>query len=169
MKRPRMVLLLLYVAAIVQLGWIGSHLPDTVATHFDGAGHPDGTMTRGGMIGFQLMMLAITAAAFLGLPFLFGRMPPTMINVPHREYWLSTERRAGSMAALRNWMAVVGCGVVLLLMAVTAMVHHANRMSPPRLSSPVFVACLASFLLYVAGAIVALYRRFPRPPSAQRT
>jgi hypothetical protein len=126
-------------------------------------------MSRAGLVGFQLGMLALMGGAFLGLPFVLGWLPSTMINIPHREYWLSPERRAGSMAALRNWMAVVGCGVVVLLMAVTGMVHQANRMSPPRLSSPVFVACLASFLLYLIGAIVALYRRFPRPPSVQRT
>jgi len=164
--RARLLLVLLYVAAIGQLAWIGSQMPDTVATHFDAAGHPNGGMTRAGMVGFQLMMLGITAAAFLGLPVLLGRLSPTLVNIPNKEYWLAPERRAASMAALQNWMAVMGCGVVVLLMAVTALLQHANRMSPPQLSSAALLACLGAFLVYTVGTIVALYRRFPR---AQRT
>lgn len=168
LRTPR-ILVFLLIAAVAELVSLAPGMPDVVATHFDGAGHPNGGMSRAGWVAFQLGLLAVMGATFLGVPFLLGRLPSTLINIPHREYWLSPERRAGSMTALRNWLAVVGCGVVLLLMAVTGMVHHANRMSPPRLSSPVFVACLASFLLYLIGAIVALYRRFPRPPSVQRT
>jgi uncharacterized membrane protein len=166
MMRAKRLLVLLYVAAVAQLFWIASQMPDVVATHFDGAGRPNGGMTRAGMVGFQLMMLGITAAAFLGLPVLLGRLSPTLINIPNREYWLAPERRAASMAALQNWMAVMGCGVVVLLMAVTALLRHANQASPPRLSSTALLACLGAFLVYMAGTIVALYRRFPR---AQRT
>ena len=169
MLRTPQALILLIVAAVAQLAWLAPGMPDRVATHFDGAGNPNGWMSRAGMAGFQLTILAVMGGTFLGLPVLLNRLPTTMINIPHREYWLSPERRAGSMTALRNWMAVMGCGVVFLLMAVTRMLHHANRMTPPRLSSGVFVVCLAAFLLYVVGAIVALYRRFPRPAPAQRT
>jgi hypothetical protein len=169
MMRPKLMLVLLYVAAIAQVGWMGSQMPDVVATHFDGAGHPNGAMSRSGTIGFQLMMLAITAAAFLGLPVLLGRLSPKLINIPNRDYWLSPERRAASMSALQNWTAGMGCGVVLLLMAVTGLLHHANRVSPPQLSSPALLACLGAFLIHVIGTMVALYRRFPRPPAAQRT
>lgn len=161
-RMPR-VLILLIVAAVAQLAWLAPGMPDVVATHFDGAGTPNGWMSRAGLVGVQLTILAVMGGIFLGLPVLLDRMPTTMINIPHREHWLSPERRAGSMTALRNWMAVVGCGVVLLLMAVTGLLHQANRMTPPRLSSPMFVACLSAFLLYIGGAIVALYRRFPRP------
>jgi uncharacterized membrane protein len=169
MMRPRRIIVLLYIAAIVHLGWIASQMPDRVATHYDGAGNPNGWMTRGGMVGFQLLMLAITAAAFVGLPLLLGRLSPKLINIPNREYWLSPERRAASVAALQNWMAVQGSGVVILMMAVTGLLHHANQVSPPRLSPSGLLASLAAFLLFVGGSIVALYRRFPRPPAAQRT
>jgi hypothetical protein len=63
-------------------------------------------------------------------------------------------------------MAVMGCGAVVLMMAVAGLNYHANLESPPRLAGGPFLACVAGFLLYVGGAIVALYRRFPRP---QRT
>jgi uncharacterized membrane protein len=168
MNRMAGVLILLIVVAVAQLAWLAPGMPDVVATHFDGAGKPNGWMSRAGMVGFQLTILGVMGGIFLGLPVLLRR-DPTMINLPHREYWLSPERRDRTIATIRNWMTVVGCGVVLLLMAVTGMLHHANRMTPPRLSSPMFVACLSAFLLFIGGAIVALYRRFPRPDSAQRT
>lgn len=166
MMRSKGILVLLYAAAIGQLAWIGSQMPAVVATHYDVAGHPNGWMTRAGMIGFQLAILAVTAGAFLGLPVLLGRLSPNLINIPHREYWLSPERRAASLTALQNWMAVLGCGVVFLMMAVTGLLQHANRVTPPRLSTPALLACLGGFLVYIVGTMIALYRRFPRP---QRT
>jgi len=166
MMRPKWILVFLYVAAVVQLGWIGSQMPAVVATHYDGAGHPNGWMSRAGMIGFQLGILAITAASFLGLPVLLGRLSPTLINIPHREYWLAPERRNATMTGLQNWMAGMGCGVVLLMMAVAHLVHRANLTTPPRLSSAALLACLGGFLVYIVGSLIVLYRRFPRP---QRT
>ena len=169
MMRPRWILVSLYVAAVVQLGWIASQMPAVVATHYDGAGHPNGWMTRAGMVAFQLGILAVTAGAFLGVPVLIGRLSPNLINIPNREYWLSPERRGSTVAALQNLVAGMGCGVVLLLIAVTKLLHRANLTTPPRLSSAALLACLGGFLAYIVGSLVALYRRFPKPPSPQRT
>jgi hypothetical protein len=163
------MLVLLYVAALVQLGWIVSRMPAVVATHYDAAGHPNGSMTRGGLVVFQLGILAVTAGAFLGLPALLGRISPRLINLPNREYWLSPERRAATLAAVRNWMAMVGSGTVLLMMAVAGLNFRANQETPPRLSSPAIVSCILGYLLYVAALLVRFYRMFPRPPDAQRT
>jgi len=137
-----------------------------VATHYDGAGHPNGWMSRAGMIGFQLGILGITALAFLGIPVLLGFLSPNLINIPNREYWMAPERRGSTVAAVQNLIAGMGCGVVLLLIGVTGLLHQANRVTPPQLSTPGLLACLGGFLVYIVGSLVALYRRFPRP---QRT
>jgi len=63
-------------------------------------------------------------------------------------------------------MAALGCGVVLLLMAVTALSFEANLNPPARLPTAPFVACVAAFLLYVVGSMVTLFRRFPKPGAA---
>ena len=163
MTRSRWILVLLYVAALAQLAWVTPRMPERMATHYDGAGHPNGWMTRAGMVEFHLAMLAVTAAAFAGLPALLVRLPAALINIPNREYWLSPERRAGTLLALRGWMEGFGCGAVVLLMAVCHLNYLANQESPARLSLPALVAALIAFVLYAIGATVGLYRRFPRP------
>src|SRR5262245_40603264 len=103
MTRAKWILVLFYVAALVQLGWVASLMPEVVATHYDGAGNPNGWMSRTGMVGFHLGMLGVTALAFVGLPVALRRMSSTLINIPNREYWLAPERRAATLAALQDW------------------------------------------------------------------
>jgi len=166
MNRARLVLIALSAAAIAQLAWYVPRMPPLMATHFDGAGSPNGWMTRGAAAAFHLAVLGVAALAFIGLPILLGRMAPTRINIPNRQYWLAPERQAATVAALQRWMAALGCGVVLLLMAVSGLSFEANLNPPARLPTAPFLACLGAFLIYVVGAMIALYRRFPKPPPA---
>jgi uncharacterized membrane protein len=166
MMRSKAILVLLFVAAVAQLAWLYPQMPARLATHYDGAGSPNGWMTREGAIVFHLAILGVTALAFVALPVLLGRLSPTLINIPNREYWLAPERRAATVAALQNWMAFLGCGAVALMIAITQLNFQANLRSEPKLSSTALVACVGAFLLYMGGWIFALHRKFPKP---QRT
>ena len=163
MNRPLRALILLYGVAIAQLVWLGPQLPERVATHDDAAGNPNGWMTREFTVAFHLGMLGVTALAFVALPRLFGRLSPSMINIPNREDWLAPERVKGTVEALRRWMAALGCGAVVLMIAIPQLNVRANLEPTPRLSGTGLLACVAGFLVYMIGWILALYRRFPRP------
>jgi hypothetical protein len=163
MNRPMIALILLYGVAVAQLAWLGPQLPERVATHYDAAGNPNGWMTRDGTIAFHLGMLGVTALAFAAAPMLLGRLSPALINIPNREYWLAPERVEGTVDTLRRWMLALGCGAVLLMMAIAQLNFRANLEPMPRLSGTGLLACVAGFLVYLTGWIVALYRRFPKP------
>jgi hypothetical protein len=68
-------------------------LPERVATHFGGTGAPTGWMTRVPheklMLGFGLGVPLFVLLVFLGVRALGG----VGLNIPHRYYWLSPERR----------------------------------------------------------------------------
>ncbi|MBI3856469.1 MAG: DUF1648 domain-containing protein [Planctomycetes bacterium] len=168
MRRSLLILALLYAAAIGQLAWYAPRMPAVMATHYDGAGTPNGWMTRAGALGFHLTILGVSALAF-ALPMLLLRLAPSLINLPNRQYWLAPDRRAATTATLQSLFSAMGCGMVLFLIAVTALNFHANLNPPARLSSPLLVALIFGFLLYVGGWTVAFYRRFRRPSGVQRT
>lgn len=134
-------------------------LPPRVATHFGPAGLADGWMTRDG---YRLFMLFFIAVLPLGIVAAMGWLPrvrPGWINIPNREHWLAPERRDETVVYLRAH----ACWLGVLMEALIAAIHYAllaaNAASPPRLSTPLFVALLVGFLVGLGLWIAALYRR----------
>src|SRR5207237_1170658 len=100
LRAPIIILGLLYFGLPVSLAYSAGELPERVATHFDASGQPNGWMSRHGHIIFIMLLgLALpllVAGSFFCLRFFPGRG----INLPHREYWLAPERRAGTFSYL---------------------------------------------------------------------
>src|SRR3972149_2033418 len=84
---------LLYLGFIVYLTASIPYLPDPVASHFDERGLPDEWMSRPSFVMFSLIFE--TAAMFLivMVSFICKYVPDSLINLPHRDYWLAPERR----------------------------------------------------------------------------
>jgi uncharacterized membrane protein len=53
MRAPAILLAATLSAAVVQLAWAYPQLPELVATHFDGAGRPNGWMRRDSSVAFE--------------------------------------------------------------------------------------------------------------------
>jgi len=136
-------------------------LPAKVASHFNGAGAPDGWMGRQdylwSMAGVELALALLILGVFYGMRY----FPPAAINLPRREYWLSEDRRAETFgilfragAWLASLVAVLFCGLHLLVVA-------ANSSQPVRLSSAAWLL-LAGFLAAMSVWAVSLVWRFWR-------
>ena len=90
-------------------------------------------------------------------------LPASLINVPHRDYWLAEPRREASLRRLGAWMAWLAVGMTALVVGVNELVLRANLGRAP-LHTPLFLAGLAVFMAFMLGWMVGLYRAF-RPPS----
>ncbi len=153
------VLVGLLLASVGQNIWYWSQSPDRVATHFDAAGRPDGWMprTEGALVmgGFQLgvpLFLVVIAV-------LINRLPPSMVNMPHREFWLHPDRRESTIAYLRHWMTWMAVLVSLFLMGMSHLTFVANRSSDGLNMVAVWVL-LAVFLGGVLYMVVNMHRQF---------
>jgi serine/threonine-protein kinase len=160
--KPMLVLLILYLVFIGLLVATAGKLPERMATHFDFAGRPDGWMSRQGylafMAGFGLLFPLLLPLVSLG----FRALPASVINIPHREYWLSPERREETNAYLVRhalWLAVLQLGFVIALHLLSV---SANRQSPPHLSNAIWGATLV-FLRGIGLWGWQLVRRFRTP------
>ena len=167
MKSSRTPLLILAVLMAVMLGLLffeAARLPETVATHFDGAGRPNGWMKRSSHLifsavfgfTFPLLPLALSLAAF--------RLPARFINLPHRDYWLAPERRPETHRWLVRQMLWLACLLATLHVMIQGLIVAANAQTPPHLATPMVLVLLGGFLAGLATWLMILWRRFSTVP-----
>jgi uncharacterized membrane protein len=152
----------LAVAAIVQNAWYWNWLPERVATHFNFEGTPDSWMSKRNativMCGFQLgMPLFILAMISLA-----SRLPVSLVNIPHREYWLHPDRRQASLNYFKNQMLWIAVIVSLLTMAVNHLTFIANR-DGNGLKSGWFGLLMIAFLTAIFTIVCKMVMHFRLP------
>ncbi len=148
--------------AVAQNAWYWGQLPDRVATHFNSEGTPNDWMTKtnatiimsGFQIGMPFFLIAVTLLA--------ARLPASMVNIPHREYWLHPDRHASSIGYVQlfmNWIAVV---FSLFALAINHLVFMANR-DGVGLNTVWFGVLMAVFLVTVFLLVAKLLYHFRMP------
>lgn len=153
---------------VTSLVYAAGQLPERLATHFDWSGHPNGWMSReaylalmaGVGFGFSLLLMSLCwATCFL---------PASMVNLPHREYWLAPERREET-ARYFGWHSLwLGAAAMGFITGVNLLTVAANRQPSAHLSNPAVFCLAGAFVLATALWVLALYRRFriPAPKAA---
>jgi serine/threonine-protein kinase len=162
LRGPAALLAALLLAAVVQLAWAYPRLPQIVATHFDGAGRPDGWMRREIFVAFQAGLIMIMLLSFVGLPRWLARLPTRWYSLPHRDYWLAPERRAQTLADIQRQMMWFVCAIVCTILAVTQLVIEVNLTPDPVLPGTTLWMVFVAFLLFTAVWTVRFVRRFRR-------
>ena len=161
----KLLFVLTVLLAVAQAFWHHAHLPLRVATHFDAAGRPNGWMSRDANLGFQAGLALFLGALFGGIGALTRRLPDSMINLPHRDYWLAPERRAATLAWVGSMAHALGIVVVGFFIFVFQQVYAANLTGTLHLAQMPLI--IGQFVL-VAGLVTALLFRFRRPPDSSR-
>lgn len=160
---PVVLLALTYAIFLADLLVTAHALPDRIAVHFDAAGNANGWMTRSQHIFTELAFGTGLSLLFTGIFYAIRFLPPSIINIPNRDFWLAPERRAETnerLLTLSFWLASL---VVIFFLAIHHLIIAANAISPPRLDTKTGTIALAGFLAGMAIWIIALYRRFPKP------
>jgi uncharacterized membrane protein len=99
----------------LQLGFYYPELPDRMAVHFDFSGNPDNWSDKST---FVILMAAAIILCNIWLPisrWLFKVMPDSMINAPHKEYWLAKENRERFIEITNKMLAMVLSVINLIL------------------------------------------------------
>ncbi|MCX6924350.1 MAG: DUF1648 domain-containing protein [Verrucomicrobia bacterium] len=138
-------------------------LPERVATHFAANGQPDGWMSRSGYLNFIAGMGIGLPLFILAITFLSRFFPVSLVNVPHKEFWLAPGRREVAQEFLFDRSLWLACLMVLFFGALHYLTVVANRSEPVRLPSQLCFPVLLVFLAAIILWVIALYRRFPKP------
>jgi len=164
MKLPLYIVLFLLGLAIAQSIYFYPLLPEIIGSHFDAAGKVNGTSSKFIYFILYFVSLAITSSFTFGLPLILQYLPTSLINLPHREYWLSEEHRAETLSFFKVHFSWFGVAITALMIAIFHLTFVA-ALSPNQdfnISIP-FWALLGAFFLFTIWWTVMLIRRFPKP------
>lgn len=160
---PAWLFAALYVAYLALVAISQNHLPERLATHFNGVGQANGWSTRDEWRSASLLLGTALPLAGVGLFWIIRSFPTSTFNLPHRDHWLSAEQRPATFAYfLRHgwWLA---CLELFFLTGLYWAIVQANAASPPRLASAPLFAFTALFLAGIGAWIFQLRRRFAKP------
>jgi len=156
----RKLIWLLALLSLAQTIWYYPQLPETMASHFDGAGRPNDWSGKGLFFGLYLLIVCVVASIFLIATSLIR--PRSDMRLPHRDYWLAPERSRETIAFLRRNLLSAGAASLALAIVVIQFAIQANFEGAPRISNAVYWVSLAYFL-YLGVSVVRLYTRFRKP------
>jgi hypothetical protein len=164
-RLPKSIFVVIAVVAAIYFWSTYAQLPDVVASHFNARGVPNGWQPKSLFFEFFLGAVAIAAFLTFGIPAIFSKIPVSMINLPHKEYWLAPERKAESIALLNRSFAWFGCAVLLV---VTTAVNYAigQNLDPGGPFGAVLLLCvLGGFLIFAISFSIRMLTHFSRVPS----
>ncbi len=164
MKRYYAAYLVLIGITCVQMAYYYPRLPETVASHFAASGTADSWMSKQAFGLVYLAALIVLSAIFCLITLLLPYMPDSLVNLPHKDYWLAPERRAETYLYIAKVMCVFGCSVIVFLIGVFQLAFQAN-LSPEQKLSKVFWVLLVSYLLFTFVWLVLFILRFRRRPA----
>ncbi|HEV7967590.1 MAG TPA: DUF1648 domain-containing protein [Candidatus Acidoferrales bacterium] len=159
-RLPRVLFFAIVLLAIAQCVHDFPRLPDRMASHFGPSGMPNGWMTKPQFfITFAVTLLPALLVEFC-LSQRIANKPDAKLNLPNKEYWLASERRAETFAYFETFFAWYGCAFLLVVVLAMGLAMRANFDTPPLLPTGPIVSVLAGFILYNVAAVIAMFRRF---------
>lgn len=145
---PHKIAGFLFVVLLAHFAFYYPSLPDFIATNFRGDGEPQGWMSKNTFILFELGLVLFLGFLKFGLPRLVKNIPPSLVNIPNRHYWLAADRKEKTLALLDREMGWFFAGLLAFFILVNHTVFQANISEPKRLSGW-FMIIFVGFLLFV--------------------
>ncbi|MDH3215398.1 MAG: DUF1648 domain-containing protein [Candidatus Krumholzibacteria bacterium] len=164
MSANRKVFVALLVLSVVQTFLYYPQVPEVMASHFDGAGHPNGWMPKTAFFCLHLAMMAIMTLSFLFLPRSLNQFPIRTWSLPRKDYWLSPERREATQRFIQDQMLLFGIATLVLLIVIIQLAIEANLNPPPTLSS-ITKQFLVGYFVFTAAWLMRFFYRFARAPA----
>jgi uncharacterized membrane protein len=152
--RTRLVLVALFA---VQIAWYWPRLPHVVASHFGAAGRPNGWMSREAFVGVYVGVVLLLTVVFSTIRF----VPPSLWNLPNKEYWLAPERRAATVTRVAGEMTSFANATLALLLATFELAFRAN-LPGGTFAAEVMWVVLGVYLIFIVARLVHFVRSWSR-------
>jgi uncharacterized membrane protein len=167
--KAKVLLATTFIIGVIQCLVYRSRMPEKVAIHFGPLGLPDSWATRDMNCMLGIMVFCIMTALMILAPHLIRVVPVSLVNLPHKDYWLAPARREETITEVSARLYAFGSAVNLFFVAVTCLVWLANRSDPVKLDTTSVLLCLGCFMFFTAAWLYSFLRYFHRtgkPPVA---
>ena len=75
---------------------------------------------------FEGVILVLIILEFTFLPWMIGKMPERLINMPNKDYWFADERRAETMDIIQHFFEWFSAALLALFIGINQLVFRAN-------------------------------------------
>lgn len=155
------VFLLIWALCTAHALYYYPKLPDRVAQHFGSSGEPDAWGSKMEFVIIYMATVFFTAGIFLGIGLALPKIPNWAINIPNKDYWLSSpQRRKQTFDSMVPQLLWIGS---LTLVYMLDIFHQAFQVQLGRAAS--LDHGLISTVVYLGLIIiwsVALVRQFSK-------
>jgi uncharacterized membrane protein len=162
---PQAVFLLLVFLGFLQARNFAAAIPGMMATHFGASGSANGWQTKGQFFVVEIVMLGVCLLIGFGVPAIISAAPPSLMNLPNKDFWLAPVRRDHTISVFRIQLAWFACALITFLIVVNQLVFNANQSTPRHLNGPQFTMALVAFLGFVALWTIRLVSYFSKTPA----
>lgn len=163
-RLPKLIFAFLALYAAVHFSGVYPELPGVVASHFNGRGAPNGWQTKQAFFTVFVGVTALCALFGFGMASLIGAMPARLVNLPNKQYWLTTERREETLEWLKAYFGWFACALYLLMIVVYDYAAQSNLHPDHPPGTARLVYTLVVFLAFVIVWLVRIFTRFGEPP-----
>ncbi|MCH2182721.1 MAG: DUF1648 domain-containing protein [Mariniblastus sp.] len=150
------------VSAAVLVLWWWPRLPAEIPMHFDQNMVPDNVVSAAEFVWTYLLIQLGCLVVFVGLAVGVRYLPVSLINLPHREYWLSGERRTETLNWISGMLLLIASAELWLVMGLCQMSVQYALGNVSDLGPSLWVM-IGLFLALCAGLVIYLLFRFRKP------
>lgn len=158
MRLSRIILIFLIAVFVSQCLFYYPNLPDPMASHFNGAGAANDSMSKLNFFLVEAGILLLIVLEFTLLPYLIGKMPTVLINMPNKDFWFADERRAATIEITKHFFEWFSAALLALFIGINQLVFRAN-LNNENLSSMSWLV-LGAFLVFVVVWLIKFVKRF---------
>ena len=145
--------ILVFISSAV---WLWSQATEQMPSHFNAQGQPDDWASKAWTLAV-MTPLGVGLPLLLSIRWIWEKLPMSLVNVPHKDYWLELGEREHLFDCLMEMMRITAGATALLLASVLVMILREGTGHPVP-EGLTFVPTLV-FLGIVGTALWNLYRQ----------
>ena len=163
MRFARVLFIIVLLACILETVRLWFLSPDVMAAHFNLQGNPDRFVSKLEFFGFEAQTVLVVIAAGLVIQVLPFILPVGWMNIRHREYWLSPERRTATVDRLSSFGAALSTIIFLVMQVGFELAVSANLQKPVVFAAQIMTPLIAGFIFLSLMLLFWLGRSFRLP------